>query len=169
MKFLFKLHFLYMTYVALVLFFWNVLYRSVFAVFANRGWERWTIQFEEYYLKYWIRSCIARRYNDCVRLFANVHQRERNGKTEEVSMTFDSETKWQLGSQINYLGTWSINIWAICHTIPRNFANTKWSSSKLVCRPLLSHGSFHNILDFPKVYQNRWRNANENLFFLMNE
>ena len=82
-----------MTYVALGQFFRNILYRSVFAVLANRGWERWTIQFEEHYLKYWIRSCITRRYNDCVRLFANVHQRERNGKTEEVSITSDSETK----------------------------------------------------------------------------
>lgn len=89
MKFLFKvsLYFYDLRSIGTVLLKYS--YGSIFAVFANRGWERWTIQLEEYYLKYWIRSCIARRYNDCVRLFANVHQRERNGKTEEVSMTSD--------------------------------------------------------------------------------
>ena len=89
MKFLFKVSLSFYDLRSIEAVFRNILYRSVFAVFANRGWERWTIQLEEYYLKYWIRSCIARCYNNCVRLFTNVHQRERNGKTEEVSMTSD--------------------------------------------------------------------------------
>ena len=69
------------------------LYRIIFAVSTNRGWERWTIQLEEYNFEHWIRSCIAWRYNNCMRLFANVHQRERNGETEKVSIRSNAKTK----------------------------------------------------------------------------